>query len=186
MEEITVKKGDILIAEPFTHEVEFKRSLVLIADHSEKDGTVGFVINKTLDVKVDSLIVGFPEFNDFVYYGGPVANDTLHYIHTKGDLIEGSLHIKDNLYWSGDFEKIKFLIKSGVITSLDIRFYVGYTGWSAGQLRDELEWGTWFMDKADPNHIFNDGKSDLWKKVLENKGNTYSILAQLPKIINWN
>jgi putative transcriptional regulator len=186
MTKTSIELGDLLIAEPFTFESEFKRSLVMVVDHSLKEGTVGFVLNKKLEIRVDTLIKGFPEFQDFAYFGGPVATDTLHFIHTKGDLIEDSIPIFDNLFWSGNFEQIKFLIKSGVLKPGEIRFYVGYTGWSSGQLAEELEWGSWIKDKGDANLVFNSGSDDLWKMVLENKGSTYSVLAQFPKVMNWN
>lgn len=186
MAERKIRNGDLLIAEPFTQENEFKKAVLLIADYTVDQGTVGFVLNKPLDVSVDGLIQGFPEFRQNVYYGGPVANDTLHYIHTKGDLIEESMHIKDNLYWSGDFERVKFLIKSGLLTSHDIRFYVGYSGWSAGQLEDELEWGCWLTSQGDANYVFNKENETLWKRVLETKGGRYSVIAQLPENTNLN
>jgi putative transcriptional regulator len=186
MTNLPTSLGDLLIAEPFTFESEFKRAIVLIADHSEKEGSVGFVLNKKLEVRVDTLINNFPEFNDHAYFGGPVGTDTLHYIHTKGDLIEDSIHIVDNLYWAGNFEQVKFLIKSGLLKPGEIRFYVGYTGWSSGQLKEELDWGSWIVDKGDANLVFYEGSDDLWKIVLENMGGTYSVLAQFPKVMNWN
>ena len=57
----------------------------------------------------------FPVENIDLFYGGPVGPDTLHFVHKYGEMIEGSLHLKDDIYWSGNFEQIKLLLETGAV-----------------------------------------------------------------------
>src|SRR5215217_6150445 len=109
----TVKKsniipdtGKLLVAEPFQRESFFKRAVVLICQHDDK-GTVGLIINKITDLKINEAIEDFPEFNVPVYFGGPEKTDNIFYVHTYGDLIEGSIKIAEGIYWGGNFEQLK-------------------------------------------------------------------------------
>ena len=99
---------------------------MLVADHNEEEGTVGFIINKPLSVKINELVEDFPEIEGLAYYGGPVATNTIHYIHNVGLLLDGSTEIGPGVYWGGEFEKLKFLITHEMIKGENIRFFVGY------------------------------------------------------------
>ena len=82
--------------------------------------------------------------------------------------IEGSIQLNNDLYWSGDFEQIKFLLNSNLIKEEDIQFYLGYSGWGVGQLRAELDKQSWFVRrKATANEIFDMESDILWKSILK-------------------
>ena len=156
-----------------------------MCDHSRDEGSLGFIINKGTSYQIDRLIDDFPECDFPVFYGGPVATDTIHYVHRLGDLIENSREVVDGVYWGGDFEKIKILIKEGVIQSYDIKFFIGYSGWSPGQIYEELESGSWLVTEADINYIFNT-KPTTWTEVVESKGMTFKVIAAMVDKINMN
>lgn len=180
-----ITKGKVLVADPFMQDPNFKRGVVLLTEH-DKDGTVGFILNKTLEMGVNELIADFPEFDSTVFYGGPVQRDTIHYIHNVGDLLEDSNEVAPGVYWGGDFEKLKFLVTSELIQPKNIRFFVGYSGWTDGQLDDEMEVGSWVMTDMDSNYLFKNNPEHLWKKAMQHKGNTYSVIAQMPDGISLN
>ena len=71
------QKGKVLLSEPFLLDNYFKRSIVLITEHNE-NGTIGFVLNKPVDVNISDVIENFPEINADVALGGPVSTNTLH------------------------------------------------------------------------------------------------------------
>lgn len=180
-----VSSGKVLLAEPFMLDPNFKRSAVLLCEHNE-DGSVGFIMNKPLKMRIDELIDGFPEFDSEVFFGGPVQTDTIHYIHNVGDLVEDSVKVADGVYWGGDFEKLKFLIASNLVLPHNIRFFVGYSGWSEGQLNDEMGYGSWVLAEMDANYLFKSEPKKLWTQVMYNKGDTYSVIAQMPETSNFN
>ena len=180
-----ITRGKVLLAEPFMLDSNFRRSVVLMCEH-EEDGSLGFILNKTLNMKINELIADFPEIDATVFYGGPVQTDTIHYIHNLGHLLEDSQEIMPGIFWGGSFEKLKTLIENGMVKSDDIRFFVGYSGWSKLQLKQELKMGSWVLADMDLNYLFKRTKSDLWSKVMRHKGDVYSVIAQLPDQMSWN
>ncbi len=174
-----LKSGNVLLAEPFMLDSNFKRSAVLLCEQNE-DGSIGFILNKKLDMRVDELIADFPEFDVPVYFGGPVQTDTIHYVHNVGDLLEESRPIADGVWWGGSFEKLKFLITSELIKPTNIRFFVGYSGWSEGQLEDEMSIGSWVLANMHPNYLFKSHPDELWEQIMANKGDTYTVIATMP------
>ena len=177
--------GTVLVAEPFMLDSNFRRSAVLLCEHGE-DGSLGFILNKRLDMRVDELISDFPKFEAKVFYGGPVETDTIHYLHNVGELLDDSQKIADGIWWGGSFEKLKFLISSHLISPTNIRFYVGYSGWSEGQLADEMVWGSWITADAHPNYIFKSKPDALWSQILTHLGDSWSVIATLPEHNSWN
>ena len=170
--------GDVLLAEPYMLDPNFKRSAVLLCEHGE-EGSVGFIMNKPLKMRVDELVDDFPEFDSEVLFGGPVQTDTIHYVHNVGDLLEDSVPVVNGVYWGGDFEKLKFLISSKLIKPENIRFFVGYSGWSEGQLSDEMEYRSWVLADMHANYLFKSKPRNLWRQVMYNKGDTYTVIAQM-------
>jgi len=180
-----IKSGKVLLAEPFMMDSNFKRSAVLLCEHNQ-EGSIGFILNKPLNINVNDLVEDFPEIKAEFFFGGPVQTDTLHYIHNVGDLLEDSVKIRDGVYWGGDFEKLKFLISSKLILPKNIRFFVGYSGWSEGQLVDELTYGSWVLAEMDSNYVFKSKPDQLWPQIMRNKGNPFSVIATMPELVSMN
>jgi len=176
-----VKHGHLLLADPFMLDQNFTRSVILICSHEDELGTVGFILNKTLDLDINELINDFPEFDAPVYFGGPVATETIHYVHDCGEILDDSEEIGQGIYWGGDFEKLKFLITSELIKPKNIHFYLGYSGWSAKQLKDELEHSSWIITNMHPNYILNSKPDVLWNEVMRDMGDSYSVIAEIPE-----
>jgi putative transcriptional regulator len=172
-------KGKILISEPFLPDTFFSRSIVYLTDHTSQ-GSVGFILNKKIDLTLDNAITGFDGWNDKLNMGGPVAPDTIHYLHTMGDMIPRSVLVEDNIFWGGDIDSIRDLVSTGNITSAQIRFFLGYSGWSAGQLERELKEDSWVIAKVRPEIILNNRGEDTWKRVLRSFNNKYRIWADFP------
>jgi putative transcriptional regulator len=174
------KKGRVLISEPFLEDPYFKRTTVLIVEHNE-EGTIGFILNKELEVSLNDAIKGFPTFEGSLCFGGPVCKDQLFYLHTLGDQIGGSLEIGNGLFWGGDFDTVKDLILDEKITSTQIRFFIGYSGWNPGQLADEIAHKSWIVCESKPELIMKKDSSELWSDLLRSLGKHYSIMANFPE-----
>lgn len=171
--------GKALIAEPFMMDAHFKRTVVLLADHHQDEGTVGFILNKKTDLKLGDITNDFGDFDASVYYGGPVDNNSMYFIHNVGDLLDDSIKISPGVFWSGNYEKLRVLMDCKLISSENIRFYIGYSGWSCGQLEEELKDPSWIVSDLDANFIFKMDSAILWKAILETKGYHYSALSQI-------
>jgi len=172
-------KGKILISEPFLPDTFFNRTVVYLADHNA-DGSVGFILNKKLDIKVCDAISGFEGWDELLSMGGPVAPDTLHYLHNLGEGIPKSVLVDENIYWGGDIDLIKDLIIAGKLNNTQIRFFLGYSGWSAGQLEKELKENSWVIAKINSDIVLNNQVDDAWKRVLRGLKNKYRVWADFP------
>jgi putative transcriptional regulator len=174
------QKGRILISEPFLMDNYFKRSIVLITEHSE-EGTVGFVMNKPINMKVNEIMSEFPEVDAIVSLGGPVQTNTIHYIHTLGDIIPNSMKVIENIYWGGEFDVIKRLLESGSLNQENIRFFLGYSGWQSNQLEDELSENAWVVADIRPEEIMAPMNKYFWNKTLNRLGKKYQMWANFPE-----
>lgn len=180
-----VKKGSMLLAEPFMQDNYFKRSVVLITEYKQ-EGVVGFMLNKPLDLNVNAFIEGFSDFEAEVYLGGPVESDSLFYIHNQGNIIDDSLKINDNLYWSGNFEQLKTLVKNQEIFPNEVKFFLGYSGWDYDQLEKELEEDSWIITDAKDYQVKDLNDEMLWHNTLKQLGAKHKILANFPENPSWN
>ena len=178
-ENLAPKQGRILLSEPLLSDTYFKRSVVLLTEHSDK-GAVGFVLNKPVDLPLNEVLADFPDFNAQVYIGGPVAKDTIHFLHTLGELIPNSVHVMDNIYWGGDFDSLKELINEGIVEPVQVRFFLGYSGWSPNQLEGEIEENAWLVTRVESEKIMSADKN-IWKKTLDELGKKYKVWANFPE-----
>lgn len=176
---IKPSRGKILISEPLLMDYYFKRSVVLLAEHND-EGSFGVIMNKPLAVKLNEVIKDFPDFDSEIYLGGPVQSDSLFFIHTLGDKIEGSQEIIDGIYWGGEMEAIKEMIVLNLIKPDEIRFYIGYSGWSPKQLDEELVKNSWVVSLVKASYLLDTNPSALWKQSLEKLGENYSQWTKFP------
>ncbi|MBL4592553.1 MAG: YqgE/AlgH family protein [Flavobacteriales bacterium] len=174
------KKGRLLIAEPFMEDPYFKRSVVLLTEYNT-DGAFGFMLNKPLEMRINDIMKDFPPFDAPVFMGGPVQPDSLFYVHTQGKFIEGSMKINDSLYWSGNFDQLKQLIKDQQIFPNEIKFFIGYSGWDYEQLSEEIKDESWIISDINSNNIEELNDEDLWQSTLQRMGAEFSLLSNFPE-----
>jgi putative transcriptional regulator len=172
-------QGKILISEPFLNDFYFKKSVVLLAEHNE-EGSFGFIINKPIKIKASELLKDFADFEPKIYLGGPVKTDTIYAIHSLGKKIPDSKKIINGLYWGGNVEVIFELMSAKKINAEDISFYIGYSGWSANQLNNELNEKSWIVLNPTIEQILTKTPENLWSEKLKTMGSEYAIWANPP------
>lgn len=178
-------RGKILISEPFLRDVTFGRSVILLVDHTE-EGSMGLVINKPLPLLLNEIIMEFKYLNEIpLYKGGPVATDTLFYLHTLTD-IPGSISISKGLYLNGDFDEIKKYILQGNEIDGHIHFFLGYSGWESEQLHNEIKENTWLVSEEEKSYLMKDNTKDMWRKALEKLGSKYETWSRFPQVPTFN
>lgn len=179
MTELKPVKGRLLIAEPsILNDQSFNRSVVLLTEHN-KTGSIGFIMNKPMSYKMSDLV---PEIDcSFqIYNGGPVSQENLYFIHNIPTLIPDSIRIAQDIYWGGNFDCVSELLMKKKITTKDIRFFLGYSGWGANQLAEELTEDSWKVVENSYSNILSTNAS-LWKNKLMELGGDYQIWANAPK-----
>jgi len=105
----------------------------------------------------------------------------LHYLHRYPG-IDDAVEILDGVFWGGSFERILFLLETKQLRHKDIRFFLGYSGWSPLQLEEELEQDSWIVsDQASEELIFDTDPEFMWKKTLKIMGGRFSVFSNYPK-----
>lgn len=177
--ELSPETGNLLLAAPMMGDPNFRRSVVLLCEHSP-EGSFGLILNRPLGVSLSEVLEGLEADSYPLYQGGPVQTDTLHFLHTRDDLVEGSIAVQRGIRWGGDFDALRSALSSGVMRPEHVRFFLGYAGWSGGQLEFEIEEGGWIVAPASENVVFSGEGSRLWRDVLRGMGAQYAMLANFP------
>lgn len=178
--------GRILISEPFLNDPNFKRSVVLLADH-QLNGSFGFIVNQPSEFLLKELVEDFSDSDFKVFTGGPVEVDTLHFIHRCHDKLNSGEEIAKGIYWGGNFEALKVLINANSIGAEEIKFFIGYSGWGEGQLINEIKENTWIVsEKYRPDTIFSQSEEQVWRDVIVDLGPKYAHISNFPQDPNLN
>lgn len=173
------KENTLLIADPFLKDPNFMRSVIFLCSHGN-EGSFGLKLNERFNHTLNEIISGLEGFPLPVYVGGPVGLDTLHFLHQYPDQIPDSQRIADDVWWGGNFDVVKNLITSQNIDIRKIRFFVGYSGWSEGQLEHELNEKSWLVEDAISTLIFNVSADEVWKESIRLLDTQYHQLIHYP------
>lgn len=175
-----IHKGCLLIAEPTTlTDASFNRAIILITEHNES-GSVGFILNKPTPFLLKDLV--FDLKSDFrVYKGGPVEQDNLYFVHKVPELIPDSVEVSKGMFWGGNYEAVKSLLNQNLIQPNEIRFFLGYSGWSFEQLEEEIKEKTWTSLENNFSNVLNINTAEDWKSMLLKMGGKYKIWANSPE-----
>jgi putative transcriptional regulator len=137
-------------------------------------------MNKPSILKLNEVVEEIHTINDIVFVGGPVQQDTLHFLH-RNTSIENAVQIREGIYWGGDFENLMTQLDTAKIKASDIRFYLGYSGWGPGQLESELEDDSWIVcDYVTDELLFDTEPAAVWRKALDNMGGRFSVYSKYP------
>ena len=178
-----MKPGTLLISQPFLGDPNFERSVVLLCRYRPDEGAFGLVLTRPTPLVLGDVLprpAGAPAASQRVPLraGGPVQPDTLHFLHQRGDL-PGAIHLGQGAYWGGDFDLFLAGLTDEAATAT-VRLFVGYSGWSAGQLEAEIAGGSWIRQPASAGKVFTLASDAFWRAILREKGGRYRALANYP------
>lgn len=187
--ELKIAPGTFLLSVPQLQDPNFMHTVVLVVEHSP-EGAYGLVVNRTLDMRVDSLFPDHPvlaESSFPVYSGGPVGRDTLQFVHGLPQDIPGGVEITEGLFLGGEVDAMAAVVGSARATSADLRLFVGYSGWGSRQLEGELAIGSWVLAPPEPALVFDEQVQDAaWRRAMRSLGSEGEGLSHLPPDVSWN
>ena len=177
-----MKPGTLLISQPFLGDPNFERSVVLLCRHSPDEGAFGLVLTRPTPLLLGDVLAlppaaARPVARLPLFAGGPVQPDTLHFVHQQAEL-PGASPLGQGVYWGGDFAQ--FLTSLDAEAGPTLRLFVGYSGWSAGQLEEEIGRGSWIRQPASAGKVFTLESDAFWRTILREKGGRYRALANYP------
>jgi putative transcriptional regulator len=165
-------RGNLLVAAPTLVDPNFRRTVVLLAEHGD-EGAMGLVLNRPTDTPVaDALpdLAGLAGAGQAVYLGGPVALESVLAVAELENPADASELL---------FESVGF-VQEPDVPVLRGRVFVGYAGWTGGQLEAELAEEAWLVVPAEPDDLFHEEPDELWSAVLRRQGGAYAVLALMP------
>jgi putative transcriptional regulator len=171
--------GVILISEPFLKDPNFMRTAVFLCEHND-EGSFGFVLNRPFEQRLEDFIPDLEGISIPVYYGGPVQPDTLHFLHNIPTLEKDAQQVLHNVYWGGDFRNIIQLIKNRELDLDNIRFFLGYSGWTSGQLSEEMQVKSWLTVKGNKRLVFHSNPGELWKDAVKLLDESFHPIIHYP------
>lgn len=180
-----VKRGDVLIAGASLMDPTFARSVVLICDHSEQDGTFGLVLNRPISVP-DELRESLAFELDRLYQGGPVRVEAMQVIHPYGDRVPQCFEVLPGLWIGGDFEVMSREFRDGDMDPRRCRFCLGYAGWGQGQLADEFRQNAWLVTRGSVELVLETPVERLWHRAVREYGRDHPMFRYFPDDLSYN
>ncbi|MEU5877613.1 YqgE/AlgH family protein [Spirillospora sp. NPDC047279] len=182
-----IRVGQLLVATPQLDDPNFKRSVVLVVEHDLEGGTLGVVLNRPTEVPVDRVLPPWAELvtgPSVVFQGGPVALDNaLALARLPGEDEPLGWRALDGDPSVARVGLVDLDAPPGLLAPelLQLRVFAGYAGWSAGQLRSEIEDGAWYLVAAEAGDVFAGDPDRLWQEVLRRQGGDLAFVSTFPE-----
>lgn len=176
--------GCLLLAEPFLCEPFFRHSVIALIDYAADEGATGAVMNHATGYTLQDLLEGVTAGSPVpVFCGGPLGQDRLYYIHTLGDkIIPGARMFAPGVYVGGDFDAMIAYVNAGYPIEANVRFFIGYSSWTAGQLEQEIDEGSWVEAQpwGSPESLLTLQGDSYWHRAVRAMGASYRSWQLLP------
>jgi putative transcriptional regulator len=108
-----------------------------------------------------------------------VETDTLHIVHRAPEVLGGT-EILPGTYWGGSYEALQQVVYRNRCDPSDLMLFVGYGGWSPGQLERELTEGSWLVSDNAERLLFSGQTEDLWRRSVQHLGKDFAFMANMP------
>lgn len=186
---LLVDQGTLLAAWPDLLDPNFMHAVLLMCHHNE-EGAYGLVVNRPTEITVGMLLQEHPLLGDSefpVHLGGPVDHGTMQFLHTVPDKIPGGLMLTDEIALGGDLDALGVYLRSEPERApTRVRVLLGYSGWGAGQLENELSVGSWVPAAVDRDVVFGADPEETWRRVVASIGGDGEDLKRQPPDPTWN
>lgn len=179
---MTAGQGQLLVAQPGLDDKHFNHGVILLVDYEPGQEALGIVLNRQTNLTLNDVVDGLANSGDIsIFSGGPVGRDRLIYLHTLGPIFTGSKEVAPGLFLGGEFDEVTEYISDGHPTDGYIRFYLGYSGWSAGQLEREIKEGSWAITTPlAPETMLTLTDNSMWHETVRSMGDKFKAWRYSP------
>ena len=175
-------KGFFLIANPVLPDPNFSRTVVLLCNHDEH-GSFGLVVNKEAEINpadIFSQMDLLSTYKSRVYVGGPVSQSQMFYMCRSEEPIPELEQICHGVHLGMDWNFLENVMDRLPDPEQNIRFFLGYSGWGAGQLAGEMEQRSWLTCEASEKFVFEENLDRIWPGAVKSLGKDYEYLINAP------
>ena len=173
--------GQLLVAMPQMRDPRFMRSVIYMCAHSV-DGAMGLVVNKLVDnVSFPDLLeqlniqTGPVEDDIFVHFGGPVETGRGFVLHSSDYVQDATLVIDEDVGLTATVDILKSIAEGGGPDRSLLA--LGYAGWGAGQLDEEIQANGWLTVAPDVPLVFDSDLDGKWERAMDKIGVDFSKLS---------
>ena len=159
--------GKLLVSAKGLPDPNFAKSVILLIQY-DQNGAVGLVINRRTEARISSLLQGVDaakHASDPIYIGGPVEMQTVLALVKSQKKPDDSTPVVDDVYLVSTKPSLQRALTSSS-SGDDLRVYVGYSGWGAGQLENEVRQGGWWVFVANASTVFDANPGSLWPRLI--------------------
>jgi putative transcriptional regulator len=174
-----IGKGKLLIAMPKLVDPNFRQAIVFLCEHGP-EGSLGLVVNRPTEVDASALVNDLPSLAGAgrIYAGGPVGKNTM-LILCRADEANTEPDILEDVFLAKDLDSLKAPGPLGLDGRM--RCFLGYAGWAAGQLQEEVEAGAWTLVPGETELIFDPDPTMLWQDMMLRIGGECSMYSSMPR-----
>jgi putative transcriptional regulator len=173
--------GSLLLANPTMRDPNFSRAVIFMAAHNTEDGAFGYILNRPLEKRVSDLLPD-QDLGSLgqvpVFLGGPVSTDKLAFAALRWNPKKRTLRCLTHLSVQDAVHEISM--------GHEVRGFVGYSGWSGGQLESELEKNSWIISPPKRTILTTEEPTLLWRDILGEMGPTYQLMSRMPDDVSLN
>ncbi len=156
--------GQFLVATGKLNDPNFTDAVVLLIQYDAGQGAVGLIVNRKTDLTLSRIFPEKKATDDPAFEGGPVEIQVVQALLRSSTKPRKATPLVGDVYATGSKEEIDKAISARSAPS-KFRAYLGYAGWGAGQLEDEIKLGAWSIVRATPKMIFDEDPDSLWKRL---------------------
>lgn len=178
----TPHMGSLLISEPLMNDSYFGRSAILVLDEPDDGGHFGLILNKPTEMTLSNLMPDWEKGKRVpIFCGGPVDLQRMFLLHTLGEKLGSSAEVLPGIYVGADLDKIIDYIEEGGEVDGKLRFFLGYCGWSPGQLANEIEGKTWAVNALPQcSNLLKGQGINYWNREVKDLGEDYRGWLVIP------
>ncbi len=173
--------GRLLVATEEVQGSSFYQTVILLL-HFDESGALGLVINRPTKTKPQELLPeleGLKNYDGMAYWGGPVRLATMRALHRTEIPADDEIHVFATVHQVPVADELPI----GAINEKNLRFFVGYAGWSPGQLDREVLFGSWTIIPATEEAVFTENPDEIWEKLAPPRHYRASVTEPVPKSI---
>lgn len=180
--EVNPVAGQLLLSEPLMADPVFGRSVILLLEQDRDGGHIGLALNKGPISTMNELVDGMDSLPEIpVYQGGPVDMQRLFMLHRLGNRFSNAMEIAPGIFIGAREDEVIDYIMTHPDARDNVRFFLGYSGWSAGQLSSEIMRNCWALNTSpDTSDLLKGEGNEYWRRQVKRLGPGYRSWLIVP------